>query len=53
MLLVYDTIPQDKQLIERVNHTLIEILIKQIKGAKSPRDILNDASLTLNFLNIS
>jgi hypothetical protein len=39
--------------VERLNHTLIEILIKQKGDVRSLRDRLNNAVLTLNILNVS
>ena len=38
--------------IERANLTFKEMLIKQKGRVKNPRDRLNNALLTLNFLNV-
>ena len=46
--------PTGQEVIERANQTLKEMFIKQTnkKGGKpSPSDRLNNALLTLNFLN--
>jgi hypothetical protein len=54
MLLVYlPHIPTGQAVIERANHTLKEMLIKQ-KGrvTSPPRDRLNNALLTLSILNV-
>ena len=44
--------PTGQAIVERANHTLKEMLIKQKGRVKIPRDRLNNALLTLNFLNI-
>lgn len=45
--------PTGQAVVERLNHTLIEILIKQKGDVRSLRDRLNNAVLTLNILNVS
>jgi hypothetical protein len=44
--------PTGQAIVERANHTIKEMLIKQKGRVKIPRDRLNNALLTLNFLNI-
>ena len=44
--------PTGQAIIERDNHTFKEILIKQKGRMKIPRHRLNNALLTLNFLNV-
>lgn len=44
--------PTGQAVTERSNCTLKEMFIKQKGGVKTPRERVNNALLTLNFLNV-